>query len=127
VTEGDQLDNILGQVLRREVYDVLLLDPDTDIKLRDLMHPIRFVPESMPAHELLGHFVVGRSHMVAVTDEYGGFEGVVTLEDVLERMLGAEIVDEHDEIANLRSFARERAAGLADQREPGSDDGAETP
>ena len=47
--------------------------------------------------------------MVALLDQYGSFEGVVTLEDVLECLLGAEIVDEHDRIADLQELARRRA------------------
>lgn len=110
VTETGQPDGIVGQVYRREIFDRLLRDGDTPGHVRDLVHPIRFVPESMPAHELLEYFIHERAHMAAVADEFGGFEGVVTLEDVLECLLGHEIVDEHDQIADLRGYARERAA-----------------
>ena len=72
------------------------------------MHPIRFVPETMPAHALLDMFLKERVHMVAVADEYGGFEGVVTLEDVLECLLGEEIVDEHDEIRDMQEHAMDQ-------------------
>lgn len=109
LTEGQDRDRVAGLVHRRDVFDAALADPDADLILRDLLRPIRFVPETMPAHELLNLFLDERVHMVAVTDEYGGFEGVVTLEDVLECLLGAEIVDEHDEVADLRALALERS------------------
>ena len=109
VTEDDQPDSVVGLVLRRAVVDALVADPESELLLRDLMAPIRFVPESMPAHVLLDLFITDRSHMVAVIDEYGGFEGVVTLEDVLECLIGAEIVDEHDQVPDLQRLARERA------------------
>ena len=61
----------------------------------------------MPANQLLEKFIDDRAHMFAVVDEYGGFEGVVTLEDVLECLLGAEIVDEHDQVEDMQALARQ--------------------
>ena len=75
----------------------------------DLLRPIRFVPETTPANKLLELFIADRAHMFAVIDEYGGVEGVVTLEDVLECLLGAEIVDEHDQVEDMQVLALERA------------------
>ena len=108
LTEGENRDQIVGQVFRREVFDSALAEPGANLILRDLLRPIRFVPETMPAHELLRLFLRERVHMMAVADEYGGFEGVITLEDVLECMLGREIVDEHDEVADMQKLALER-------------------
>ncbi|MEM7308555.1 MAG: hemolysin family protein [Planctomycetota bacterium] len=122
VAEDGQSDHILGLIYRREICDELLRDPDTKLRLRDLMKPIRFVPESMPAHALLELFVEERSHLVAVTDEYGGFEGVVTLEDVFEAILGHEIVDEHDQVADMQSYARAKAGLLGAPDRPSKTD-----
>ncbi|MFT7669665.1 MAG: CBS domain containing-hemolysin-like protein [Planctomycetota bacterium] len=108
ITEAGGLDEVAGKVYRREVYDRLLLEPETTLTLRDLAHPIEFVPDTLPAHELLQLFLSKRMHLVALKDEYGGFDGVVTLEDVLESLLGQEIVDEHDEVADMQALARER-------------------
>lgn len=110
VTEGGNADAIIGVVMRRDVLQAGL-DGEAQTRLRDLAQPIAFVPESMPAHELLGEFIRERRHLVAVADEYGGFEGVVTLEDVIEEMLGEEIVDEFDVHDDMQSAARE-ASGL---------------
>lgn len=101
--EGDA-EKVTGLVFRREVSDAALAGREGT--LADLSHALRFVPESMPAHTLLDLFITERRHMVALIDEYGGFEGVVTLEDVLECLLGAEIVDEHDEIEDMQEHAR---------------------
>lgn len=109
ITEGNDLDQIVGKVHRREVYDRLLLDPETTMTLRDVSRPIEFVPDTLRAHELLDVFLKKRMHLVALTDEYGGFEGVVTLEDVLESLLGEEIVDEHDQVEDMQALARERS------------------
>ncbi len=110
ITEGGNPDEIVGLVHRREVFDaVLSSDHGCELILRDLAHPLIFVPETMKGHELLKHFLKERVHMVAVADEYGGFEGVVTLEDVLESMLGEQIVDEHDQDRDMQKLARERS------------------
>jgi CBS domain containing-hemolysin-like protein len=109
VTEGEDADQILGLVHRREVLDAALCRPDDDLLVRDLLRPIRFVPETMAANELLELFLADRAHMFAVVDEYGGSDGVVTLEDVLECLLGTEIVDEHDEVEDMQRLALERS------------------
>ena len=108
VTEENDADRIVGLVHRREVFDAAIAREGEGLVLRDLLHPIRFVPETMRAHELLNLFLEERTHMVAVVDEYGGFEGVVTLEDVLECLLGVEIVDEHDDVDDWQAEARRR-------------------
>jgi CBS domain containing-hemolysin-like protein len=108
LTEDGDLDRVVGFVLRRDVFDRIVERPEPGT-LRELMRPLQLVPETMPAHELLRLFLEDRAHLVAVIDEYGGFEGVVTLEDVLESMLGKEIVDEHDPVSDMQALARERA------------------
>jgi CBS domain containing-hemolysin-like protein len=109
VTSGTSLDQVIGLVHRREVADSALLVPDAHLVLRDLLRPIQRVPNHLPAHQLLELFLKTRAHMVAVTDVDDRFEGVVTLEDVLECMLGAEIVDEYDQTTNMQALAIERA------------------
>lgn len=108
VTEDRNPDNLLGLVYRREVFDAIVFHKPAKT-LRDLMHTIDFVPASMRGHQLLDKFITEKQHMAAVVDEYGAFLGVVTLEDVLECMLGSEIVDEHDRHADMQQFAREHA------------------
>ncbi len=110
VTDGGDLDKVVGLVYRRDVFGAAI-DGRVDTKLRTLMAPLDVVPEAMPAHELLNLFLTERRHLVAVVDEYGGFEGVVSLEDVLEQLLGSEIVDETDEHEDMQVRAREQAEG----------------
>ncbi len=109
VTEQpDNKDNVIGCLYRREAIDAALNDPDGTTTARDLMRPLYFIPASMPAHRLLQQFLEQREHIAGILNQYGLFEGVVTLEDVLECLLGAEIVDEHDQAADLREVARRR-------------------
>lgn len=109
LTEAGGRDRVIGLVHRREVVDAALSGAGRGKVLRDFLRPIHFVPEAMPAHRLLEYFLAERAHMVAVADEYGGFDGIVTLEDVLECLLGEEIVDEHDQVADMQQLALERS------------------
>ena len=106
-------DQLVGLVLRRDVFEAALRSPDAHLRLRDLARPLPVVPESKRGHELLGQFLEERSHLLAVVDEFGGFEGVVALEDVLESLLGRQIVDEHDEVQDMQALALERARARA--------------
>jgi magnesium and cobalt exporter, CNNM family len=105
VYDPSEPEEILGVVYRREVFDAGVAGKDEQC-IGTLKRPLESVPDSMPAHELLRLFLSRRRHIVAVVDEYGSFLGIVSLEDVLESMLGTEIVDEHDEVVNLQSHAR---------------------
>jgi len=107
IIEGRDADRVVGLVHRLEILEAAVAG-QKEQTLRELMHAIRFVPASMPAHQLLELFLRKRTHLVAVADEYGGFDGVVTLEDVLECLLGEEIVDEHDEVENMQQLALRR-------------------
>ena len=67
----------------------------SDFKLEDILRPATYIPESKRLNSLLSEFRLKRSHMAIVVDEYGGIAGLVTIEDVLEQIVG-EIEDEHD-------------------------------
>jgi CBS domain containing-hemolysin-like protein len=72
------------------------------------MKSVHFCPESMPLDKLLVDFLDRRQHLFIVIDEFKGLAGVVSLEDVLEEILGKEIVDESDEVVDMRELARRR-------------------
>lgn len=114
--EDGNPDSIVGLLHGRDLFLAVLKGNDS-ARLRDLAQPLDFVPEGMKGHQLLDKFIVEKKHLVAVVDEYGGFEGIVTLEDVLECLLGSEIVDEHDRHADLRQVARRMAEERAQQVE----------
>lgn len=109
---ADDPEDIVGVVYRRQVLEALADDQD-DMRLSDIMRPIRFVLESVTLDKLLVKFLGSRNHLCVVLDEYGGVAGVVTLEDVLEEILGSEIVDETDRVVDMREFARAQRNALA--------------
>ena len=110
-------EDIVSLVLRRDVLNALIEGRD-EIKLADLERPIHVVPESARAHQLLQEFLGRREHLFAVIDEYGVFSGIVTLEDVLEEIVGEEIVGEFDPAVDMQERARRRSRrirGISDE------------
>ena len=69
---------------------------------------IIFVPEKLPVHKLINMFIRQQIHLFIVEDKYGQTAGVVTLEDALETLLGEEIVDESDSVADMQELAKEK-------------------
>ncbi len=111
VYENEDSEEIVGMVYRREVLETLANGWE-EVTLEDLMKPVQFVLDTLNLDKLLVQFLETRMHLFVVLDEYGGVAGVVTLEDVLEEILGKEIVDETDEVADMRSLARKRRKEL---------------
>ena len=107
----NDLDDVVGIIHRRDVLQAAARD-EFDTTLEELMRPAHFVVEGAKLDKLLRAFLEQHQHLMVVTDEFGSVTGIVTLEDVLEEILGHEIVDEFDQVADLRAFARQqRGAG----------------
>jgi CBS domain containing-hemolysin-like protein len=98
-------DNVLGYVLQRDLLSSLARGGRPDQPLRDFLRPIDFLPESATAAAAFRRFRGRREHLAMVSDEHGGIAGLVTLEDITETLLGIEIVDESDHVADLRQLA----------------------
>ena len=92
---GESLDEMVGMVHIKDVF-VASVDESRDRSLKALMREPLFVPESMGVIELLARMRAQRTHLAIVVDEFGGTEGLVTIEDVVEEIVG-DIEDEHDE------------------------------
>ena len=92
---GENDDEVLGILLAKDLLG-LVLEQDTDyFRIKEILRPVTFVPESKRLNVLLKEFRATRNHMAIVIDEYGGIAGLVTIEDVLEQIVG-DIEDEHD-------------------------------
>src|SRR5438105_3738523 len=92
---GESLDEVIGMVHIKDVF-IANVDGSRDRSLRALMREPLFVPESMSVIELLARMRSERVHLAIIVDEFGGTEGLVTIEDVVEEIVG-DIEDEHDE------------------------------
>ncbi len=92
---GETKDDVLGILLAKDLLPQVLKGIDEPLDLHELIRPATFVPESKRLNVLLREFRETRNHMAIVLDEYGDVEGLVTIEDVLEEIVG-EIEDEHD-------------------------------
>lgn len=89
--EGER-DNVVGVLLAK---DLLRHYTDASFNVRDMLRPVVFIPESKRLNVLLRDFRANRNHMALVVDEYGGVAGLITIEDVLEQIVG-DIEDEYD-------------------------------
>lgn len=91
----DRQDSVIGILLAKDLLRYLTPGQDEEFVLEDVMRPAIFIPESKRLNVLLREFRASKNHMAVVVDEYGSTAGLVTIEDVLEQIVG-EIDDEHD-------------------------------
>lgn len=92
---GDNRDDVIGILIAKDLLPYLDPQHQREFQLRELLRPALFVPESKRLDALLKLFQESRNHLAIVVDEYGGLAGIVTIEDVIEQIVG-EIDDEHD-------------------------------
>jgi CBS domain containing-hemolysin-like protein len=106
VYSGDK-ENITGYVFRQTAFSIPSAK-NRKIKLKDIKRDIVVVNEAKPLFHLWELLLEKKEQIAVVFDEYGGMEGIVTLEDVIETLLGFEIIDENDAITDMQHYARER-------------------
>ena len=100
-------DDVVGLVLSRNVL-LNFAEGMGEKKLSDLMQPVHFVPEAAPLNKIMIEFFEQQVHLFVVVDEYGSVTGVISLEDIIEEIVGREIIDESDTAGDLREYARHR-------------------
>ena len=110
---GESADDVRGYVLRHEIYKRAAAD-EHDLKMAAIARALHVVPETNSAAQVLDEFIAKQDHIFLVIDEYGGTAGLITLEDTVETLLGIEILDESDRVADLRQLARRRYQGQLD-------------
>ena len=108
IWEGESVDDgIIGYVMSKDILQAKLSGKG-NAKIRDFSREVFFILENTPLDTTLSRFLNRRQHLFIVVDEYGGIEGIITMEDVVETMLGVEIVDEVDKVVDLRQLAKQR-------------------
>jgi len=100
-------DNVTGVVMRKDILQAAA-EGKNKLTLARFKRPVHFVPETAPLHRILVDFFDRRQHLFIVVDEYGTMTGVISMEDVLEEIVGREIVDESDKTKDMRELARSR-------------------
>lgn len=101
----DRPDHLKSYVNQRDIFRKLLAN-QKGLKLKEVARPLEVVPELMRVDKLLLKMFECREQICAVVDEHGSLAGIVTLEDLIEELLGREIVDEYDTVSDLRLFAK---------------------
>jgi CBS domain containing-hemolysin-like protein len=100
-------ENITGYVFRQTVFEKLAEDQH-DLRLSDIKRNIVVVPSSKVLFSVWEKLLEKKEHIALIVDEYGGMDGIVTMEDIIETLLGLEIIDEKDTITDMQKYARER-------------------
>ena len=100
-------EDITGYVFRQDVFEKLAEDK-FELKLKDIKRNIIVVPNTIVIFTLWEKLLEEKEHIALIVDEYGGLDGVVTMEDIIETLLGLEIVDEKDTITDMQKYAKEK-------------------
>lgn len=108
---NESIDDIAGVVFKQTILEKRVKKKKKTL-LKDIIVPVHKVPENISVSTLFDMFIRMKMHLFIVQDEYGQTSGVVTLEDALETMLGIEIVDEMDQVADLQEFAKDESKRL---------------
>jgi CBS domain containing-hemolysin-like protein len=101
------IENITGYIFRQSVFEKLA-EKEKNLKLRDIRREIVIAHEFQTVFKLWEVLLEKKEHIALIVDEYGGMDGIVTMEDIIETLLGLEIVDESDKIIDMQQYARER-------------------
>ncbi|MED5275132.1 MAG: transporter associated domain-containing protein [Pseudomonadota bacterium] len=112
VIDGNR-DEIIGVLLAKDLLKRSTDEEKDDFEIHELINPATFVPESKRLNILLNEFKTSRNHIAIVIDEHGGVSGLVTIEDVIEEIVG-EIDDEHDKEGELKILTQNRNTFIVD-------------
>lgn len=105
IYDGEK-DNVVGIVMTMDVFMAAATEDKDTITLGEIMRPVHFVPETAPLNRIFIDFFECHQLLFVVVDEYGSVTGVISMEDIIEEIVGREIVDESDKTRDMRELAR---------------------
>lgn len=104
---SENIENVTGYILRQRAFE-LIAEGEVTTKLKDIKREIIVVPEVNELFSVWEKLLEKKEHIALIVDEYGGMAGIVTMEDIIETILGLEIVDEKDTVTDMQKYARQR-------------------
>jgi CBS domain containing-hemolysin-like protein len=102
-----ELENIMGYILKYDALEKIAKD-EFDMKLKDLKRPVLMTSENQPLPALFSELLKKKEHLSVVIDEFGDVAGIITMEDIIETIIGVEIIDETDSEIDLQELAKEK-------------------
>lgn len=108
-------DNVTGIIMRKDVL-IAAAEIKNKLTLSKLLQPAHFVPETAPLDKILIDFFDRKQHLFVVVDEYGSMTGIISMEDVIEEIVGREIMDESDRATDMRELARKQTIATRQRR-----------
>ena len=111
---SEQIENITGYIFLQDYIEKISNKKNLNNKLKTLRRDILKVPSSTNVFTLFNQLLEKKEHISIVIDEYGGLVGIVTLEDILETLIGLEIIDESDQEVDMQKFARQKWKNSSD-------------
>ena len=105
---SNQIENITGYIFLQDVIEKKSNTKNLNIKLKTLKRDILTVPKTINVLLLFNQLLERKEHMSIVVDEYGGLSGIITTEDIIETLIGLEIIDETDKVVDMQKFAKQK-------------------
>ena len=103
-----QIENITGYIFLQDYIEKKSDKKQFNLKLKSLRRDILRVPSSINVFTLFNQLLEKKEHISIVIDEYGGLAGIITLEDIMETLIGSEIIDESDQVVDMRKYAKQK-------------------
>ncbi len=103
---SQQIENITGYVFLQDFIEKISDKKNLTLKMKTLRRDILKVPDSINVFKLFNQLLENKEHICTVIDEYGGLVGIITLEDIIETLIGLEIIDESDQVIDMQKYAK---------------------